>query len=122
MYAPQFDQLSFPKKGSEIETAALEKIEELKKNLNRREIMLRELLAEQGWNDAADFVMSLDNLLRNNLSGEGVPSEAKAKLQSLAQKVQKERKELEQLSVVIRNIPREREFDLSFDALEYFGF
>lgn len=121
-YGAELKELSFPKTGAEIETATNEKMEAIKAKLAMRESALRLLVKEAGLSDTVDVLLRLDDLMNKDASAAETPSEVKVKLQNLVRKIRDEHEEMERLSLVSRNIPREQTFDLSFAALEYFGF
>lgn len=121
-YSKEFNELHFPKTGAEIEEAAGEKAQELKEKLQERERALRVQVKEAGLSDSVDVLLHIDDLLNRDASSANAPSEVKVKLQNLVRKIRDEREELERLHLVMRNIPREETFNLSFAALGYFGF
>jgi DNA repair exonuclease SbcCD nuclease subunit len=129
-YGNEFNELEFPKTGKEIEEKALAKAEELKKKLADREKALKVQLEEAGLTDTMDvrltdtmdILLNIGDLLNEANSSVNVSSDVKVRIQNIVRKVRDEKAELERVGIIVRNIPREETFKLSFDALTYFGF
>jgi len=121
-YGNEMKQLHFPKKGTEIEEKGKALIEALKGKLADREKALKAQLTEAGLTDTMDILLNIDDLLNEAVSSANAPSDVKVRLQNIVRKVRDEKAELERLEMMVRNIPREETFKLSFEALAYFGF
>jgi len=121
-YGNEFKQLYFPKAGHEIREKGHDKIQVLKGKLEDRERALREQIKDAGLNDSVDILLNIDDLLNENNSSANAPSDVKVRLQNLVRKVRDEKDELERVELMVRNLPSDETFNLSFDALIYFGF
>jgi len=121
-YGNEFKELHFPKTGKEIEEKGKAKIGELKAKLVDREKALKAQLTEAGLTDTMDILLNIDDLLNEAVSSANAPSDVKVRIQNIVRHVRDEKAELERVEIMVRNIPREETFNLSFDALIYFGF
>jgi len=122
-YGDNFGQLEFPKTGAEIVERVHAKAEALKVKLADREKALDMQLKDAGLTDTMSLLLNVDDLLHGEaMSSANTPSDVKVRIQNIVRKVRDEREELERLNLVIRNLPKDKTFDLSFGALTYFGF
>ena len=121
-YGNEFKNLHFPKEGKAIIEKGRLKVEELKGKLADREKALKEQLTEAGLTDTMDILLNIDDLLNDAVSSANAPSDVKVRLQNIVRKVRDEKAELDRVETMVRNLPKEETFNLSFDALEYFGF
>jgi hypothetical protein len=122
-YYGNFDNLAFPKTGSEIKTKAaglrvqlLEKVEERKKRIQG-------LATEMALTDPVEVLMNLDELIKNtssNTAGATVGNKAALQREVAARKSELE--EIGKLDLIVRNLPESESFKLSFQELTYFGF
>jgi len=115
----EFENLSFTKKGHDIvdRAKALEK-ENREKALKKRS-QIDELCKEH--NITAEKLLGNLDSLRGHSSAD-MPSAEMQKLQKLATDVDGLDKESAKLTLIIRNLKPEQEFDLSFGELDYFKF
>ena len=118
----EFRQLTFPKTGEQIKERGVEKIRTLKLSLKSRERAIQAIVKEAGLTSSVDILLNVDDLLNENFSCEQAPSEVKARLQNVVRKVRDEKEELSRLELMVRNLPDNVKYDLSFDSLSYFGF
>lgn len=121
-YGKEFGQLHFPKTGKEIVLKGHEKVEALKKKLVEREVELKAMLKDAGLTDSLDILLNIDDLLNEAVSSANAPSDVKVRLQNIVRKVRDEKDELERVEMMVRNLPVDEQFKLSFEALTYFGF
>ena len=113
----EFDSLKFPQKGSEIKDNARKKLaDNTEKRQAKRDAIQK--LCEEFKIDAVKIFSNMDSLSN---SAE-MPSAEMTKLKELARGATALGKENEKLGLIIRNLPEDREFDLTFDELEFFEF
>lgn len=121
-YGNEFKNLHFPKTGKEIVEKGKAKVESLTGKLADREKALKEQLTEAGLTDTMDILLNIDDLLNEACSSANAPSDVKVRLQNIVRKVRDEKAELERVETMVRNLPEDETFKLSFEALTYFGF
>jgi hypothetical protein len=119
MYGSDFQSLSFPKKGKEIIEKSKVRREANARLVDEKKSEIQKLCKEHNI-DAVKMFTNLD-ALRGNSSRE-LPSQEMAKLQQLAHRVDELEKENERLGLLIRNLPENTDFNLTFDELKFFGF
>lgn len=101
-YYGDFESLTFPKTGKEIVDRATALRERVTAKIKERGQRIRDSAKEM---DEGDVLMSLY---------------LAAKVRGEVSEVQKERKEIEKLRLVIENLPQGDSYDLSFGELTYF--
>jgi hypothetical protein len=116
-----FDNLEFPKKGAEIVAKAETKLGELREKIAGREALLSDLAKELKLESAVDVLIHADDLDNRVTNAAGTSAE-KAKLRNALGKLREEREICKELEMLIRNLPREETFRLTFESLQYFGF
>jgi hypothetical protein len=116
-----FENLEFPKKGSEIVIKAEEKLGALRKKIGEREALLADLAKELKLKSAVDVLIHADDL-DNRVTNSAGSSAEKAKLRNALGKLREEREIAKELDMLIRNLPKEEEFRLTFESLQYFEF
>jgi hypothetical protein len=114
-----FDQLCFPKKGSEIIEKAKGLADRIESKIEERKRVISKLAEQLGITDVGSALMRAEDI-GLELSAEN--SVAHSKMLDNRSKATKEREELRKLKMVIRNLPADKTFDLKYEALDYFGF
>lgn len=115
----EFNQLVFPKSGSDIVAKAVQKAEKIEAKITERKRVVGDMAKSLGITNVEDALLRAEDLgLELNAEDQVVHS----KMLSNRSKAQKENEELRRLQMLIRNLPPDQSFDLSFDALSYFGF
>ncbi len=115
----EFANLSFPKKGSAIKEKAVSKQKANAAKIDEKQSELQRMSDEY----KLDPVKMLSNLdFFRGHSAKGVPSQDIEKLKSLADSIDRKKKENEKLALIIRNLPDDGEFKLSFEELTFFEF
>jgi hypothetical protein len=123
-YYGDFGSLSFPKKGAQIVGRAQTMLDEVTAKIVEREGRIRAAANESGMKSAGDVLVGLQSIAEGS-SGAGdfnmnVGLAAKVKGEIAA--LNADRAEREKLTLIVNNLPHEREFDLTFAELRYFGF
>lgn len=121
-YHGGFGSLSFPKKGSEIVAKATELKTQLMAKIEEREGRIREAANSAGFKDASDVLFQIDNLAGNHSNQRELTAGLSAQIKQEISARQNEVEEVEQLNLIIKNLPHEETFTLSFEELRYFGF
>ena len=116
-----FENLEFPKKGAEIVEKAEVKLGQLREKIAGREALLSDLAKELKLESAVDVLVHADDL-DNRVTNAAGSSAEKAKLRNALGKLREEREICQELEMLIRNLPREETFRLTFESLQYFGF
>jgi hypothetical protein len=116
-----FENLEFPKKGSEIVAKAEAKLGTLREKIQGREEILADLAKELKLETAVDVLIHADDL-DNRVTNSAGSSAEKAKLRNALGKLREEREVATELEMLIRNLPKEETFRLTFESLQYFGF
>jgi hypothetical protein len=116
-----FENLEFPKAGAEIVEKAEAKLAELRDKIKTRERMLEDLAKDLKLESAVDVLIHADEL-DDRMSNAAGTSTEKAKLRNALGKVREEREICRELEMLIRNLPKEETFRLTFESLQYFGF
>jgi hypothetical protein len=116
-----FENLEFPKEGAEIVEKAEGKLADLREKIQAREKMLEGLAKDLNLESAVDVLIHADEL-DDRMSNAAGTSAEKAKLRNALGKVREERETCRELEMLIRNLPREETFRLTFESLQYFGF
>jgi acyl carrier protein len=115
----EFQSLSFPKKGSEIKIKAEIKAKANKAKIDEKDSSIQKFCKEF----EIDSIKLLTNLdfFRGHSSKE-IPSQEIEKLKTMAGRSDDLKKENEKLALIIRNLPENNEYNLTFEELKYFGF
>jgi hypothetical protein len=122
-YYGDFESLNFPKTGKEIVERAVALRDRVAAKIKEREGRIRDAAKEMGLKDAGDVLMSLQAISDGTSNGAGdlnLNVGLAAKVRGEVSEVQKERKEVEKLRLVIENLPQGETFKLSFAELTYF--
>jgi hypothetical protein len=121
-YYGDFESLTFPKTGKEIVDRATALRERVTAKIKEREQRIRDAAKEMGLKDAGDVLMSLQAISEGTSNGGELNLNVglAAKVRGEVSEVQKERKEIEKLRLVIENLPQGDSYDLSFGELTYF--
>lgn len=115
----EFQSLSFPKKGSEIKIKAEAKAKANKAKIDEKESSIQKFCKEF----EIDPIKLLTNLdFFRGHSSKDIPSQEIEKLKALAQRADELKKENEKLALIIRNLPENNEYNLTFEELKYFAF
>ena len=115
-----FKNLSFPKKGSEIAEAAERQRLRILKKLDERNERITQVCIAKGL-QMSDFVGYQDAGYGSNTQL-GLAAGELAQLREEAQQMRTERQVIEQLTLVIDNLPQDVVYTLDFDELKYLGF
>lgn len=113
------EELRFPKTGAEVVEKAKLRIEKLEAKLENRKRFIAEQAKELGIASVEDALTRAEDL-GIELSPEN--SIVHSKMLNNVNKSKKERAEIEQLEMIVRNLPLDQTFELKFDSLQYFGF
>jgi hypothetical protein len=116
-----FENLEFPKKGAEIVEKAEVKLGQLRGKIAGREELLSDLAKELKLESAVDVLIHADDLDNRMTNAAGTSAE-KAKLRNALGKLREEREICKELEMLIRNLPKEETFRLTFESLQYFEF
>lgn len=122
-YYGHFENLTFPKTGTEIKTKAAGLRVQLQEKVEERKKRIQGLATEMSLTDPVEVLMNLDELSHNthsNTAGATVGNKAALQREVAARK--SELDEIGNLDLIIRNLPDSESFKLSFQELTYFGF
>lgn len=114
-----FASLSFPKRGSDIKQRAGSKLKKLSADIDEKSSQLQQLCEERNLT-IQDMLLDLDSL--RGRSSAHMPSADMAKLQQLASRIDEMKKEAARLELILRNLPDNNEYNLTFEELRYFEF
>lgn len=123
-YYGGFASLTFPKSGSDIIAKATALRERLAAKNAEREQRIKTAADEMGLHSAGDVFLSLQ-AIADGSSGAGdinMNVGIAAKVRSEIGELSKGRAEVDQLRLIIDNLPPGASFDLKFDELTYFEF
>jgi hypothetical protein len=116
-----FKHLEFPKKGTEIIDAATKQRVLVHDKIDEREQRIKDLCDTKGLK-VADFFTNAEQFYANATSALGIQSGELAQLQEESRQISSEKKVIQELSIIIDNLPADETFKLDFSELEYFGF
>lgn len=126
----EFASLSFPKKGSYIKEKARVMLDANKRVIDEKASEIKAMCKEYNLN-MVDLLTDLDTLRghsskqvasREMAKLQKLASQERDKLQKLASQVDELKKEIEKLDLIVRNLPDNAEYNLTFEELKYFGF
>ncbi len=114
--------LVFPKRGSEVVKRAEDKVSALKRKLEERQERVKVICATKGLN-ITDLLSNLDGF-SNNISNAQFNMNVgeMEQLKSEARAMKDEKESLSKLQLIARNLPKEEDFELTFEQLEYLDF
>ncbi|SRR5260370_333877 len=121
----RFKSMFFQKPGTEIAEKAETRLGELRTKVEQRSQQMTDVTAKLGLT-VTDLLENLDPFINGYSVGTnntvGVSTHDLAKLKEDAQRIRNDKREIETLGRVIRNIDRNEVFYLTFEELTYFGF
>lgn len=118
-YYGDFTSLSFPKKGTEIKKKAEAKMAVNMKKIDEKNSEIQKFCKDY----EIDSVKMLTNLdFFRGHSSKDVPSQEIEKVKALAGRADELKKENETLSLIVRNLPDNNEYNLTFAELKFFEF
>lgn len=120
-YHGNYVELHFTKKGSEIVQKSEVLAGKLREMIEVRKERIRSVCAEKNLKPE-DLVGGIQDLSYANKTQMGLKVGDLGELQAESQVLNGEKAQLKKLELIIRNLPAEKEFNLSFDLLRYLGF
>lgn len=121
-YRGSWGNLQFPKRGSEVVKRAEEKVTLLKRKLEERQERVKTICSTKGL-DITALLSNLDGF-SNNVSNTQFNMNVgeMEQLKSEARAMKEEKESLGRLQLIARNLPKEEDFELTFEQLEYLDF
>lgn len=116
--------LEFPKYGKEIVLQSEKKVLQLEAKIKERQERIKTITEQKGIN-ITDLLSNLDALSgqsTTNYAAFNMNVGEQEQLKAEAQCIKQEKQNLEQLQLIVRNLPKEQVFKLTFQQLEYLDF
>lgn len=121
-YRGSWGNLVFPKRGSEVVKRAEDKVTLLKRKLEERQERVKSICTTKNL-DVSSLLSNIDSF-SNNMSNTAFNMNVgeMEQLKSEARAIKEEKESLGRLQLIARNLPKEEDFELTFEQLEYLDF
>lgn len=124
-YHGDFENLSFPKRGSEILDRVRSMVTERLAKIEERKERIAKSAKEMKLDTSLDVLLKLDELGTGSYSSNqagGITVGGAAELRGEIVALKSQEQEVERLQAIERNLPPSETFKLSFAEMDFFGF